>query len=112
LVRVLITGAAGFIGSHLSEYLKGKGYEVLGVDNLQHSVKGWRTICEDIIQGDVCNIYKYVLGSREYLAFPWKGDFDVVVHLAASISVDYSLETPWSSLYNNIVGTLNMLEFS
>lgn len=112
MVKVLITGAAGFIGSHLSEYLKEKGYEVLGVDNLQHSVKGWRTNCEDIIQGDVCNIYKYVLGGREYLAFPWKGDFDVVVHLAASISVDYSLEAPWSSLYNNVVGTLNMLEFS
>jgi UDP-glucose 4-epimerase len=109
-MKVLITGAAGFIGTHLSEYLISKGYEVYGVDNFSHHVKRGYEI-KNLIKGDVCSIYEYAVGGIEYLAYPWPSDVDVVVHLAAHISVDYSIEAPWRSLYNNIVSTLNILEF-
>jgi UDP-glucose 4-epimerase len=111
--KVLITGAAGFVGRHLTAYLKNKGYEIVGMDNFQHPVKNWEEIASDVLYGDVTAISKYVIGDRVgILGFPFtETDFDVVVHLAATISVDYSLEDPWYSIYNNVIGTLNMLEF-
>ncbi|MEM2293298.1 MAG: GDP-mannose 4,6-dehydratase [Nitrososphaerota archaeon] len=108
--KVLITGGAGFIGSHLLQHLSKKGYDVVGVDNFQNPVRDW-TKLKNVTQMDVTSLYKITAGGRELIALPFKEKFDAVIHLAATISVDYSLEEPWSSLYNNIVGTLNMLEY-
>lgn len=109
-MRVLITGVAGFVGIHLYSHLRKKGYEVIGVDNFQHPVKGWHKVCKKVITWDITNMYKITVEGLETVAVPFQEDFDAVIHLAATISVDYSFEEPWSSLYNNIMGTLNMLE--
>lgn len=109
--KILITGAAGFVGSHLYEHLSKKGYEVHGVDNLLFPVKDWHKICRSLVNWDVTSLYRITSSGKEVVAFPFKEKFDAVIHLAASISVDYSLEEPWGSLYNNIVGTLNILEY-
>ena len=109
--KILVTGCAGFVGTHLYRYLTRKGYEVTGVDNFSFPIKDWHKVCKHIIQWDVAGLYKVMAEGREVLALPFKEKFDCLIHLAAQISVDYSLEEPWSSLHNNIVGTLNMLEY-
>lgn len=108
--KVLITGVAGFIGSHLAKYLSEKGYEVRGVDNLSHPVKDWDKIVGPISVGDLCDIYKLSWVGKDILLSVYGAKFDVAVHLAAEISVDFSMQSPWKSLYNNVVSTLNMLE--
>jgi UDP-glucose 4-epimerase len=107
--KILITGCAGFVGSHLYRYLTGKGYEVTGIDNFMFPIRDWHKICGNIIYWDVAG--KFSAEGGVFSALPFKERFDCLIHLAAQISVDYSLEEPWSSLHNNIVGTLNMLEY-
>lgn len=105
-MKILITGAAGFIGGHLYKKLKDEGHEVIGIDNYSHSSKNplprtsWdlpllgirrKDIRDDCIWGDV----------------QWA---DVVYHLAAQIHVDKSIENPQETLDINVNGTLNILE--
>ncbi len=112
-MRVLITGAAGFIGFHTSLALLARGDDVLGVDNLNpyydvglkkgrlaalQGTKGFRFIKADI--ADRATIAE--LFARE--------NFDRVVHLAAQAGVRYSLENPHAYIDANIQGFLNILE--
>jgi len=100
LMRVFLTGSRGFMGSHLAEYLTKQGNEVFGIDNLFHS-------CEKPIdpaiwtKGDIRN----VIDLEKYIEWA-----DVVVHLAAQIHVDYSIQHPQETLDINVKGTLNVLE--
>lgn len=97
-MRYLITGAAGFIGSHLYEKLKKEGHEVKGVDNWFHACNN--PIVRNVFKVDVRN------GAMEgYVRWA-----DVVFHLAAQIHVDYSIKYPKETLDINVNGTLNLLE--
>ena len=107
--KILITGAEGFIGSHLCEALVKKGADVKALV-LYNSFnnQGWledipRTIRSNIevIPGDVRD--------KEFLASLTKG-VDVIFHLAALISIPYSYAAPRSYLNTNTAGTLNILE--
>lgn len=111
--NVLITGAAGFIGSHVAERLLARGYTVLGIDNfdnfyakevklknlnvlLTHKRFRFETV-------DICNINKLsdIFSNNQ---------FDTVIHLAAKAGVRPSILNP-SDYYNvNVSGTLNILE--
>jgi UDP-glucose 4-epimerase len=108
-MRVLITGGAGFIGSHVTERLLADGCHV-GIiddlstgtlDNLRRSAeKGLRD--EDVMVRDICSSY----------CAAWLVDWqpDVVVHLAAQASVARSVADPATDARINIVGTLNILD--
>jgi len=105
-MRILITGAAGFVGIHLMTMLSGKN-EVIGVDNFKHNVdprylEDQHLFCYHAIKYADCAVNFETAANFK--------DLDAIVHLAATINVDYSVEEPWQSLYNNIIGTLNVAE--
>lgn len=100
-MRILITGGAGFIGSHLAEYWSTRG-EVVVLDNLR---TGFRENLESIphtfVEGDV--------GDSELVERLMRS-VDVVFHLAALVSVPESVEHPELCVRENVLGTLNVLK--
>ena len=107
--RVLVTGADGFIGSHLVERLVGDGAQVRAfcLYNSQGS-RGWL----DTASAEVRAALDVRLGDIRdpgFVADATKG-VDVVMHLAALIAIPYSYRAPESFVATNVVGTLNVLE--
>lgn len=104
MTRALVTGADGFIGSHLCEALRDRGDEVTGLA-LYNSFDsfGWLDEVEGVqkVRGDVRDAAQM----RELIA-----GHDLVFHLAALISVPYSYQAPQSFIDTNVTGTLNVLE--
>ncbi|MEU5881952.1 NAD-dependent epimerase/dehydratase family protein [Spirillospora sp. NPDC047279] len=99
-MRVLVTGAAGFIGSHLVDRLLAEGHEVAGVDDLSTGRNTRDDI--DIWEMDVADP---ALGGRVAGWAP-----EVVFHLAAQVSVRVSVGDPLRDAEINVVGTANVLE--
>ena len=110
MANYLVTGAAGFIGSRVSEMLIEQGHVVTGVDNLNDAydvrMKEYRLRKLQSLPG--FTFQKLDIsgrGSVEKLPA-----FDAVINLAARAGVRASVENPWAFVETNIVGTLNMLE--
>lgn len=111
--KILVTGAAGFIGSHLSKRLLERGDEVVGIDNVNDyydvSLKKARLAQLEGRQG--FRFVKMSLEEREGLLNLFKEErFDKVVNLAAQAGVRYSLVNPYAYIDANIVGFINILE--
>jgi len=112
-MKILVTGAAGFIGSSVSRRLLDRGDEVIGLDNLNDyydvSLKEARLKLIENEPG-----FRFVrmdLENREGIEKLFADEkFDRVVHLAAQAGVRYSLENPHAYIDSNILGTLNILE--
>jgi UDP-glucuronate 4-epimerase len=112
-MKVLVTGAAGFIGNAVSRRLLGRGDTVVGLDNLNDyydvSLKEGRL---DLIRDNP--EFSFVRMDLEndagIMALFAEHGFDRVVHLAAQAGVRYSIENPRAYIDSNIVGTLNILE--
>ncbi|MCD8787135.1 MULTISPECIES: NAD-dependent epimerase [Staphylococcus] len=113
-MKILITGAAGFIGSHLAKKLIAQQHEVIGVDNINdyYSV----SLKEDRLKSIGDNhftFYKLNLEDYEDLKEVFiKEQPEVVVNLAAQAGVRYSLENPRAYIDANVVGFMNILECS
>ena len=105
--RVLVTGAGGFIGSHLTERLVALGAKARAfVHYRSDGTWGWLEHSSvkdeiDVIAGDVCD--------RDSVMRAMQG-VDAVFHLAALIAIPYSYETPASFVTTNVLGTLNVLQ--
>lgn len=107
-MKVLITGSAGFLGSHLYSKLKGEGHEVVGIDNFSHASKNPIAIrsIDDPIGGPIqCRDIR-----KDFAIWPLVKWADIVYHLAAQIHVDKSIENPQETVDINVNGTLNILE--
>ncbi|BEU88603.1 NAD-dependent epimerase/dehydratase family protein [Selenomonas sp. TAMA-11512] len=101
-MKVLVTGGAGFIGSHLVEKLMEKGVEVAVLDNLssgirEHVPAGIEFFKLDIQDENLKNIVRI-------------GRYDAVVHLAGQTMVDVSIKQPLYDVSENIAGTVSVLE--
>lgn len=112
-MKVLVTGAAGFIGYHVARLLLERGDEVVGLDNLNDyydvTLKEARLAQLQSIAG--FEFARIDLADRPAMeALFASGRFERVIHLAAQAGVRYSIENPHSYVDSNVVGTLNVLE--
>jgi len=111
--KVLITGAAGFIGFHLSQVLCSQGHSVVGIDNLNdyydpNLKKDRLKILEDL---DSFTFHKIDLLEKDKIDQLFEQEkFHYVVNLAAQAGVRYSLVNPYAYIDANVTGFLNILE--
>lgn len=117
-MRVLVSGAAGFIGAHVCRRLLEIGKEVIGIDNLndyymvqlKHDRLAW------VAQNASAGAFKFALcdfGDAAQLAATMQDErFDAIVHLGAQAGVRYSIENPLAYAHSNLLGHLNMLELA
>ena len=103
-MRALVTGGAGFIGSHLVELLEEKGIDVVVLDDLS-------TGRRENLKGTKAKLVVGTITSKEIVNDLMRG-IDWVFHLAALVSVPESIENPEKTVDVNIKGTLNLLESS
>ncbi len=127
-MKILITGTAGFIGFHLSQYLINRGEEVIGLDcindyydvNVKYSRLQLKGIKKESIEygkktksGKYPNyhFYKLQLEDKEKLDQLFETEkFDAVCNLAAQAGVRYSITNPYAYIESNIIGFINILE--
>ena len=113
--RIMLTGAAGFIGYHVSEELLRRGYEVIGVDNLNpyYDVRLKEARLERLMRRDGFTFHRLDLSDRPATErlFDTTGP-ERVVHLAAQAGVRYSLTDPHAYIDSNLVAFGNILEGS
>ena len=107
--KVLITGAGGFIGSHLADMLNTMNYDVRALVEY-NSFTNWGWIEElecknnlEVVSGDIRD---------PYLCKEITKDIDIVFHLAALIAIPYSYIAPNSYVKTNVLGTLNICQAS
>jgi UDP-glucuronate 4-epimerase len=112
-MKILVTGAAGFIGFHLVQRLLERGEQVIGLDNLNDyydvSLKEARLTRLNPYAG--FRFVRAALEDRPVMDKLFSDDsFDMVVNLAAQAGVRYSLQNPHAYIDSNIVGFMNVLE--
>jgi len=109
--KILITGAGGFIGSHLTQKLVKNGYDVTALFRYNSSnSRGWLDKDRDETDGHFKSKF-CDLGDLPFINQLTKGK-DIVIHLAALIGIPYSYQARESYIKTNIVGTFNILEAS
>src|SRR5437899_1960915 len=102
VMRVLVTGGAGFIGSHLADRLIALGYDVVVIDNESTGLRENVPAAAHYIKGNVSN--------REDLEQAFAVGLDAVCHIAGQVSLIRSFTDPTIDLRTNVEGTLNVLQ--
>ncbi len=112
-MKILVTGAAGFIGFHTARALLDRGDEVVGLDNLNdyYDVNLKKARIATLKDRRRWRFIKLDLADRQGMAEMFAGErFDRVVHLGAQAGVRYSIENPLAYVDSNLVGHANVLE--
>lgn len=101
-MKVLVTGGAGYIGSHTAKALTKAGYEPVVLDNFSHGHR-WAVQWGPVIEGDLGDTVLLARAFREY-------SFSAVIHFAGQIMVGESVIDPRKYFWENSVNTLNLLD--
>lgn len=112
-MRILVTGAAGFIGSTTAHKLLDRGDDVVGVDNLNdyYDVTLKQARLNRLRERDGFDFHKVDIADKQAFDSAYKAAKpDRIVHLAAQAGVRYSLENPYAYIEANVTGFLNILE--
>lgn len=128
-MKILITGAAGFIGFHVAKQLLKKGYQVTGIDNIndyydtdlkysrlnelgikRNEAEVYNKYCTSVNDKNFLFVRMHIEDREELPKLFNINNFDVVCNLAAQAGVRYSIENPETYIDSNIVGFLNVLE--
>jgi UDP-glucuronate 4-epimerase len=116
-MNILLTGCAGFIGSHTLEKLISKGHSVVGVDNFDpfysrtvknHNLANITSENFELIEGDLADLETY----SKINFINGENSFDAIIHLAAKAGVRPSIEDPLGYQRANVIATQNLLEFA
>lgn len=113
MVKVLVTGAAGFIGFHVCQKLLARGDRITGLDNLNdyYDVTLKKDRLAQLQENPAFSFHKLDLADREGMTQLFaQTKFDGVVHLAAQAGVRYSIKNPHAYVDSNLVGFVNVLE--
>jgi UDP-glucuronate 4-epimerase len=128
--NILVTGSAGFIGMHLVLRLINKGYNVVGLDNINNyyetslkysrleecGISKHKIVDDALVNSNRFPNYKFVkvdlLNQEKIQSIFENNTFDAVIHLAAQAGVRYSIENPQTYIDNNIIGFFNIIDNS
>jgi len=111
--KILITGAAGFIGYHLCKSLLKDGYEILGIDNLNdyYDTNLKQARLAQLKHFNSFTFNKVDIADRESLTKSFQSfDPQKIVNLAAQAGVRYSIKNPYNYMNSNLMGFLNIIE--
>jgi len=112
-MRVLITGVAGFLGTHVADYFKKKKWEVVGIDNLTDFELSKEYDAEKVRKHNLDFLKKIGVEFRKQdcrMVLPSDFDVDFIIHCAAQPAMTLAIEHPYYDMDNNIKGTVCMLE--
>ena len=112
-MKILVTGAAGFVGYFCSRRLLNEGHQVVGIDNVNsyYDVRLKQARLAQLEDQPAFTFIKLDLADREGMAALFReNNFDVVLHLGAQAGVRYSLDNPFAYVDSNLTGTLTVLE--
>lgn len=107
--RVLITGVAGFLGSHLAKEIISKGNKVIGIDNL---CTGKEENLSSIIGHENFSFIKHDVTDKQILKMDYFNNIDEIYHLASPASPKFYQHAPFDTIAVNTIGTQNMLELA
>jgi UDP-glucuronate 4-epimerase len=113
-MRILLTGAAGFIGFHVAQALLARGDEVIGIDNLNdyYDVSLKQARLDQLTPHKNFTFHKFNIADRDAMLPLAKSGATHIVHLAAQAGVRYSLINPYAYVESNLMGQVVMLELA
>ena len=115
-MKILVTGAAGFIGFHLCEKLLQNNHQILGIDNLNHyyDVSLKKNRLKNLLKKKNFKFKKIDISDNNFVKkiYPIAKDFKIIIHLAAQAGVRYSITHPYKYIESNVKAQISILELA